>query len=108
MDIARIIGPWQYRRFIRFSERFCRCLRLLWLAGLLGFAAVVFTADTGTMQRRLATVFALTFVPGISSWFILNGLALIWKAMLWMRHLKNPRLTLAVLAGIGFAFVALP
>jgi len=93
----RFVGPRQYRRFTLWAERFLRRSRVLWLVGFVGFVAVIFFSDKASMQNRLAKVFALTVLPGLSSWLTLNTLACLWGSLLRLRKGGSPLLLFCIL-----------
>lgn len=75
----KIIGPWQYRRFMRWADYFFRIMPWLWFSGI-GACLVISILNLDQRYRiSIGLVCALTIYPAIIGWFAINGFAIVWK-----------------------------
>ena len=96
------LGPRQYRRFVRLSDRVLDLLPWLWFGGFLAMiATMVLPPDVADMALKV--VCSLTIYPFIIGWFGLSGLQILWRFAL---EVRSPKRRTAALAS-GFSLAAL-
>ncbi len=89
MAILEALGPWQYRKFMRFAAVACRFIYWLFAFGILITAAVALTGSRATVQDRMLFAVALTLGPAIAGWLAITGCSVLWALLLgWNRTAK--------------------
>ena len=117
MTLTRLLGPWQYRRFMRWAGYFFRIMPWLWFVGI-GACLAVFIFDLDERYGiTLGVVCVLTIWPVILGWLTINGVGIVWKFTLGVLHAMHRRqrpnwLVLAfsisiLLAGVVFLWGAI-
>src|SRR6266545_528371 len=76
---TKILGPWQYRRFMRWAGYFFRIMPWLWFSGIGALLAVsIFSLDKHH-GISMGLICALTIWPAIIGWLAINGFGIVWK-----------------------------
>ncbi len=79
MKRSEILGPWQYRRFMRWADYFFRIMPWLWFGGIGACLAVSVLKFDQRYPISIGLICALTVYPAIIGWFAINGFAIVWK-----------------------------
>ena len=91
MTLTRLLGPWQYRRFVRLAGRFFRVMPWLWFGG----TGACLTVSIFSLDRRygisMGIVCVLTIWPAILGWLTINGVGIVWKFTLVVLHAMRRR-----------------
>ena len=82
MELVRLAGPWQYRKFARLADGFFRLLPWLWFGGIAGCLVV---ALLGLGQRAIVLVCCVSIYPAMFGWLGFNGVGILWKCLLGIR-----------------------
>jgi hypothetical protein len=82
MELARLAGPWQYRKFVRIADRFFRLLPWLWFGGIGGCLLV---SVLGLGQRAVILVCCASIYPALFGWLGFNGVGILWTWLLAVR-----------------------
>jgi len=81
-----VFGPWQYRRFLRWTGYFFRLMPWFWFIGMGALLAVSMFRLDARYGITMGMVAALTIWPAILGWLGITGLSIVWRFALAVLH----------------------
>ena len=91
MTQTRLLGPKQYRSFMRLANNFFRIMPWLWFVGIGACLAVPIFSIDKLYGITLEIICAVTIWPAILGWLTINGFGIVWKFALRVESVVRRR-----------------